>query len=46
VVDRQLARLQIENDELRKQLDRAEQIIDVQKNLCNLLGLPMAGEVP
>jgi transposase len=44
--DRQLARLQMENDKLRKQLGRAEQIIDVQKKLCDLLGLPTAGEVP
>lgn len=45
-VDRQLARLQHDNDKLRKQLDRAQQIIDVQKKLCDLLGLPTAGEVP
>ncbi|WP_426117482.1 transposase [Massilia sp. PWRC2] len=44
--DRQLARLQMENDKLRKQLGRAEQIIDVQKKLCDLLGLPTAGEAP
>jgi hypothetical protein len=29
---------------LRKQLGRAEQIIDVQKKLCELLGLPTAGD--
>ena len=45
-VDRQLARLQLDNEKLRKQLDRAEQIIDVQKKLCDLLGLPTAGEAP
>lgn len=44
--DRQLARLQMENDKLRKQLGRAEQIIDVQKKLCDLLGLPTEGEAP
>jgi transposase len=44
--DRQLARLQMENEKLRKQLGRAEQIIDVQKKLCDLLGLPTAGEAP
>jgi transposase-like protein len=30
---------------LRQQLDRAEQIIEAQKKLCDLLGLPKAGEV-
>ena len=45
-VDRQLARLQLDNEKLRKQLGRAEQIIDVQKKLCDLLGLPTAGEAP
>jgi transposase len=45
-IDRQLARLQQENEKLRKQLGRAEKIIDVQKKLCDLLGLPTAGEVP
>lgn len=44
--ERHLARLQQENDKLRKQLGRAEQIIDVQKKLCDLLGLPTAGEAP
>ena len=29
---------------LRQQLDRAEQIIEAQKKLCDLLGLPKAGE--
>jgi hypothetical protein len=30
---------------LRQQIDRAEQIIEAQKKLCDLLGLPKAGEV-
>jgi hypothetical protein len=29
---------------LRQQLGRAEQIIDAQKKLCELLGLPTAEE--
>ena len=29
---------------LRQQLDRAEQIIEAQKKLCDLLGLPKAGQ--
>jgi len=45
-VDRRIANLELENEKLRKKLGRAEQIIDVQKKLCDLLGLPMAGEVP
>jgi transposase len=45
-VDRRLANLELENQKLRKKLGRAEQIIDVQKKLCDLLGLPTAGEVP
>ena len=43
--DRRLAVLEQENAKLRKKLDRAEQIIDVQKKLCDLLGLPTAGDV-
>lgn len=45
-VDRRIANLELENSKLRKKLGRAEQIIDVQKKLCDLLGLPTAGEVP
>jgi transposase len=45
-VDRRVAQLEAEIGKLRKKLSRAEQIIDVQKKLCDLLGLPTAGEVP
>ena len=45
-VDRRVAQLEAEIGKLRKKLGRAEQIIDVQKKLCDLLGLPTAGEVP
>ena len=45
-VDRRVASLELANEKLRKKLDRAEQIIDVQKKLCELLGLPTAGEAP
>ncbi len=44
--DRRVLGLEQENVKLRKQLGRAEQIIDVQKKLCELLGLPTAGDVP
>jgi transposase len=36
----ELARLQRENERLRARLERAEMIIDVQKKLSRLLGLP------
>ena len=36
----ELARLQRENDRLKAQLERAELIIDVQKKLSQMLGLP------
>lgn len=45
-IDRRVANLEAEVTKLRKKLSRAEQIIDVQKKLCDLLGLPTAGEVP
>ena len=45
-VDRRVASLELANEKLRKKLERAEQIIDVQKKLCELLGLPTAGEAP
>ena len=41
-VDRRVADLEREVTGLRSKLSRAEQIIDVQKKLCNLLGLPAA----
>lgn len=44
--DRRVLGLELEVAKLKKQLGRAEQIIDVQKKLCDLLGLPTAGDVP
>jgi len=41
--DRRMARLTQENDRLRRQLAQARAIIDVQKKLCALLGLPTDG---
>jgi transposase-like protein len=41
--DRRVARLTQENDRLRRQLAQAHAIIDVQKKLCALLGLPTDG---
>jgi len=45
---RELKQLSSENARLRGQLERAQIIIDVQKKLCTLLGLPTAdsGEQP
>jgi transposase len=45
---RELKLLSGENARLRSELQRAQIIIDVQKKLCTLLGLPTAdsGEVP
>jgi transposase len=37
----ELARLQRENERLRARLEQAEMIIDVQKKLSRLLGLPV-----
>jgi len=42
---KQIAQLMRENDRLRRSLAQAHTIIDVQKKLCTLLGLPTA-EVP
>ena len=39
---RRITELERENAQLRKLLDRAETIIDVQKKVCELLGLPPA----
>lgn len=39
---RQLKQLAGENARLRRELERAHTIIDVQKKLCTLLGLPTA----
>lgn len=44
--DRRVLGLEQEVAKLKRQLGRAEQIIDVQKKLCELLGLPTAGDVP
>ena len=41
---RQVAELTKENDRLRHQLAQAHIIIDVQKKLCTLLGLPTAAD--
>jgi transposase len=41
-IDRRVAGLDNENAKLRKKIDRAEQIMSVQKKLCELLGLPLA----
>ena len=42
----ELASLRRENARLQAQLTRAETIIDVQKNLSQLLGLPPTPELP
>ena len=39
---RRVMELERESGQLRKKLERAETIIDVQKKLCELLGLPPA----
>jgi len=39
---RKIATLQLENDRLHRRLAQAHEIIDIQKKLCNLLGLPTA----
>jgi hypothetical protein len=41
---RELKHLTRENVRLQRELDRAHTIIDVQKKLCTLLGLPTADE--
>ncbi|MEP7245364.1 MAG: IS3 family transposase, partial [Gammaproteobacteria bacterium] len=41
---RRVEELERENARLRGKLDRAHIIIDVQKKLCTLLGLPTADE--
>jgi transposase len=41
---RRLVVLQTENARLRQKLERAEQIIEAQKKLCEVLGLPTAEE--
>ena len=38
--------LERDNARLRQKLERAEQIIDAQKKLCEVLGLPTAEEPP
>lgn len=39
-VGRRVANLELTNEKLTKQLERAKLIIEAQKKLCNLLGLP------
>jgi transposase-like protein len=41
---RRVVVLQTENARLRQKLERAEQIIEAQKKLCEALGLPTAEE--
>jgi hypothetical protein len=41
---RQLKQLARENARLQRELERAHTIIDVQKKICTLLGLPTADE--
>ena len=41
---RRLGVMEQENARLRQKLGRAEQIIEAQKKLCDLLGLPPAEE--
>jgi transposase len=43
--DRRALLLEQENAKLRKKLDRAEKIMEAQKKLCDLLGLPPSEEV-
>jgi hypothetical protein len=38
--DRRVDQLALENDRLRRKLAQARTIIDVQKKLCSLFGLP------
>lgn len=45
-VDRRVANLELTNEKLTKQLDRAKLIIAAQKKLCNLLGLPTEEDAP
>jgi transposase len=42
---RRVAELTKENDHLRRKLAQAHTIIDVQKKLCTLLGLPTAADL-
>lgn len=44
--DRRVQELLRENEKLRKKLARSEKIVEVQKKLCDLLGLPAAEEAP
>lgn len=43
---RELLRLKRENERLQRDLERAKQVIDVQKKLCELFGLPAETESP
>jgi transposase len=46
LADRRVAALELQNAKLIKKLNRAEQIIEAQKKLCNLLGLPTEEDLP
>lgn len=41
--DQQISKLQKENDRLKRKLRQAEAIIDVQKKISDLLGIPQPG---
>jgi transposase-like protein len=43
---KEVARLQRQNERLQAQLSQAETIIEVQKKLCTLFGLPVAETPP
>ena len=43
---RRVEGLERDNTRLRQQLERAEQIIEAQKKLCEVLGLPTAEDLP
>lgn len=43
---KRLVALQLENVRLKRELEQAHTIIDVQKKLCTLLGLPTAASDP
>jgi transposase len=44
-VERRVTHLELANEKLSKQLERAKLIIGAQKKLCDLLGLPTEGEL-
>ena len=40
-----MKKLQKQNERLRRELERARTIIDVQKKLCTVLGLPTEADL-